>query len=249
MSDLPLTILDTQIISYAFKGRWALPIKGKNISSITANEFLLIQSKNPAQVNYHVPLLSKIGVGPISQKLNRDHPFRKNITDQVILDFGNEYPTIVEYGNLAISMLINKPISNLFYETIKFHEKSQRRTIRKRYDFLTENEITCIPLTKNAVEIAMELLQEFSKQHNLKANFRNSMNDMLILASTIDSLATLITEDNLLNKFAARRYLGKYNKQTNVVTIDFDDVTVSSSRKNLESKGYINRGWRISLRN
>lgn len=254
MSTLPLTILDTQIISYALKKRSDLPINEKAITSITANEFLLIQGTNPAQANYYVPIPSRThfpvtddGVGLISLKLNRDHPFPKNSTDQIILDFGNEYPTIIEYGNLAISILINKQIVNLFNEAIKFCVKQQRKIIRKRFNFLLEKKITCIPLTKNAVDIAMKLFSEFVKKYSLKKDFRNSLNDILILASAIDSSATLITEDSLLNKFAASQYSGKYKKQLNVVTINFENATNSSSRKSLESKGYINRGWNVKF--
>ena len=95
----------------------------------------------------------------------------------------------------------------------------------------------------------MGLLQEFSKQHNLKANFRNSLNDILILSSAIDSSATLMTEDNLLNKFAVQQYSGSYDKRSDLVAINFDKISGSPPRKNLESKGYINRGWQVRFRN
>jgi hypothetical protein len=112
-----MEILDTQIVSYALKGRTDLQVRGKAVSAITPNELLMIQSLNPVQANYYVPVPSNIHfsalAGGVSHNLNRDHPFPKMVTDQVILEFGNEYPTIIEYGSLAISLLINKRVSPL----------------------------------------------------------------------------------------------------------------------------------------
>lgn len=95
----------------------------------------------------------------------------------------------------------------------------------------------------------MELLQEFRKEHNLKENFRNSFNDMLILASAIDTSALLITEDSLLNKFAAKQFAGAYQRQDGIATIDFSQDSPATKRNSRESKGYINKSWQVSFRN
>lgn len=256
MSEDTTELLDTQIISYALKGLPDLSVTGKAISAITANEFLLVQSINPAQANYYVPLLSKIhfpestdGIGPTSARLNRDHPFRKMITDQVRLEFGNEFPTIIEYGNLAIAMLINKRISALFDEAIKFLDKAQKKTIRRRFRFLLENEITCFPLSKNAISIGMELLQAFSTKHKLKANFRNSLNDILVFATAIDASAKLVTADALFSEFAAKHFEAHSSRQEDIITVDFREILRPASTRSTESKGYINKGWQVSFRN
>jgi len=251
-----LEILDTQIISYVLKGRSGLPLGGKTISAITANEFLMVQGSNLVRANYYIPVLSRLhfpestdGISPTSRRLGIAHPFRKIVTDQVIVDFGNEHPTIVEYGNLALSLLINKQVSGIFYEAIKFLDKQQRKTIRKRFDFLLENNVKCQPLTKTSVKVAMELLQEFRKEHNLKENFRNSFNDMLILASAIATSALLITEDSLLNKFASKQFAGAYQRQDGIATIDFSQNLPAARRNSREGKGYINKSWRVSFKN
>lgn len=256
MPNETIELLDTQIIPYALKCRPEWSVTGKAICSITANEFLLVQSTNPAQANYYVPLLSKVhflpstdGIGPVSAKLNRDHPFRKTVTDQVLLEFGNEFPTIVEYGNLAIAMLINKRISGLFNEATKFLEKAQQKIIRKRFAFLLENEIACIPLSKSAVAAGMELLQEFRAKHNLKANFRNSMNDILVFATAIDASAKLVTQDALLGEFAGKYYRAPFSRQEEICTVDFSAKARTVPVKSAESKGYINKGWQVSFRN
>lgn len=256
MPEDTLELLDTQIISYALKGYPTWSVTGKAISAITANEFLLVQSANPAQANYYVLLLSRIhfpestdGVGPMNARLNRDHPFRKMITDQVRLEFGNEFPAIVVYGNLAIAMLINKRISALFDEAIKFLDKAQKKTIRKRFDFLLKNGVTCFPLSKSAISIGMELLQAFRAKHNLKANFRNSLSDILVFATAIDASAKLVTSDALLSEFASKYFEAPFSRQEDIITVDFREKFRPASRKSAESKGYINKGWQVSYRN
>lgn len=256
MTENTIELLDTQVISYALKGRQGLSVTGKAISAITANEFLLVQSENPAQAHYYIPLLSKLhfpestdGVTPTSTRMRRDHPFSKIITDRVTFEFGNEFPTIMEYGNLAIAMLINKRISSLFYEATKFLDKTKRKTIRKRFDFLLENEITCFPLSKSSIVTGMDLLQRFRSQHNLKANFRNSLNDILVFATAINVSAKLVTYDALLGEFVAKHFLANSSRQEDLITVNFQEAIRTASRRSRESKGYINKGWQVSYRN
>lgn len=245
-------LIDTQIVSYALKGRAVSSLEGKAISSITANELLLVQHEKPAKANYYVPILSRThfpeesdGMSSVGLNLNRDHPFQKIVTDQIVMEFGNEYPTIVEYGALAISLLINKKIVGLYNETIKHLDKQQQKTLRKRYNFLLENDITCVPLTQSSTSTAMELLYEFRKTHQLKARFRNSLNDILILATAVDLSANLVTEDSVLRAFAAKLFSGQYQNKDKVTIIDFSQSPPRQRVKSKESKGYINDGWRV----
>jgi hypothetical protein len=182
-------------------------------------------------------------------RLNQDHPFGKQSTDQVILDFGNLYPTIVEYGNLAIATLINKRITDVFYASVKFLDKKDKKTISKRFDFLVDNTVKCIPLSAEIISTSMNLLTKFTEKYNLKANFRNSLNDILILATAIESSALLFTEDSLLNEFAAAEYAGNIEKKDACMTVDFIAREKTQSRKRSDSKGYINRGWQARFIN
>jgi hypothetical protein len=252
----PPELLDTQLISYAFKGRRDISVTGRSISAITANEFLLVQSAKYAQANYYVPLLSRLNIPGSVQgdelsdwQLDVVHPFDKRATDRVTLEFGNEFPTVVEYGNLAIAVLINKRTPSPFYAATEFLEKTRRRTICQRFDFLLQNEMNCLPLSRNAAFIGIDLLQEFRVRHNLKANFRNSLNDILALATAIDVSATLLTADILLGEFAAKHLAVDHRTQGDVIAVDFGQGLHSSSRKSTESKGYINTGWRVSFSN
>jgi hypothetical protein len=246
-----MEILDTQIVSHALKGRKNVQVRGKSISSITADEFLLVQSSNPVQANYYLPLPSNrhfsyhSGFG---SSLNVDHPFKKTTTDQVIIDFGNQYPTVIEYGNLAASLVINNGISPLFVQAIKFLDKEHKKTLRRRFNFILESQIKCISLTREFVKIGLLLLEAFTKDHTLKSNFRNSWNDMLILGTAIGSSAALITEDSLLNRFASETFAGRLRESGKLITIDFKDSRSAVSFAGLESKRYINQPWQVKFR-
>jgi hypothetical protein len=121
--------------------------------------------------------------------------------------------------------------------------------IRKRYDYLLDNHIECIPLTKNAVKIALSLLQEFADKYNLKSKFRNSLNDIVILSSAIDSAAILMTDDLLLKEFSADKCQVPVSQEGPFSLIDFTDCSNEVKRIRAESKGYINRGWQVQFRN
>ena len=111
------------------------------------------------------------------------------------------------------------------------------------------NNITCMPLTRVSVASAFNLLREFTKGHNLKKDFRNSLNDILILTTAIESSAKLNTEDSELSKFASQSYAGQYQKGSEFTTIDFSQITPAPHHKNKESKGYVNNGWRAVFKN
>lgn len=245
-------ILDTQIISYAIKGAMSERIQGALISSITATEFLLIQGKNHHSANYYAPLPSSLiinvedALGVIPK---REHPFTKNTTDSVILDFKQDHPPIILYSNLAISEIINKKLSNLLREAVRFLDKKQQKTIKARFAFLIEHDLQCVPVTRKIAPIGLDLLGNFTTQYNPKDNFRNTVNDVLIFASALVSSSILITKDNLLNRFAAEYYGAQTTIRGDILEINLQEKSRKEEINRRESKGYINRGWQFSLRN
>jgi hypothetical protein len=92
------------------------------------------------------------------------------------------------------------------------------------------------------------LFAEFTSEHNCKGNVRNTVNDILILATAIDRQKKFLTHDNLLNRFAAEYYEAPTHKDKNELLIDFSEK-VAEKRKNRESKGYINKGWSYAVHN
>lgn len=246
-----MQILDTQIISYAIKGTYDGQVAHQSIASITANEFLLVQGAEQTKANYYVPLPQIIGF-PTDHKIDfprRDHPFTKHRTDQIILEFGQDYPAIIEFGNLAITETINSKAKGLFNESIRFLDKEKRKLIFARFNFLLSQNINCLPLSRNTVVLGLDLFCEFLSRYNTKENFRNTVNDVFILATAVNASATLVTKDSLLNRFASDYYNGLLKEKSGFLSIDFGKEKNLVRRRNRESKGYINKGWRIRVRN
>lgn len=66
-------------------------------------------------------------------------------------------------------------------------------------------------------------MDRFLIQHNSKSNFKNTWNDILILSKAINKQLPLLTEDKLLNRFAAENYDIKAIGQDGFLKIDFSD--------------------------
>ncbi|MFM7364687.1 MAG: hypothetical protein ACKO11_09360 [Cuspidothrix sp.] len=108
-------IIDTQILSYRFKGvDTGLNDTKLAIASITANEFLIAQSKESKQPDHYVihpakySHLLEYNVNTLENFSNpKSAKLGAHRTDQVIIDFGNQFSAYREFGNEAISKIIN----------------------------------------------------------------------------------------------------------------------------------------------
>jgi predicted nucleic acid-binding protein len=241
-------MVDTQILSYRFKGidkdihskTWA-------ISSITANEFLETQPKDSKKPDYYIihparyPHLFDI----LDAKCAKMGEHR---TDQVIIDFGNQFPAYREFGNEAISEIINQKKFETYKLSISHFPKQKQKDRLKKLMYILDKDYQCYSLTKSALEEGLSLFSQFTSKHNCKANIRNTVNDILILATAIDRKKVLLTHDKLLNRFAAEYYEVPIEQDKNELLIDFSKKAVDQS-KNRESKGYINSGWSYAVRN
>jgi hypothetical protein len=94
-----------------------------------------------------------------------------------------------------------------------------------------------------------DLLDKFLIKHSSKSDFKNTWNDILILSKAINKQLPLLTEDKLLNRFAAENYNTKAIQENGFLKIDFSDTKNVEKRTNKESKGYINRGWEYKMIN
>lgn len=247
-----MQLLDTQIISYAFKGVYDGQIEQQHISSVTAKEFLLIQGSHRTAANYYVPIPRNIkNYSPDEDRAlpRMDHPFSKRLTDQIILDFGQDYPSIIEFSNHAIAEVINLKAKNIFMEVIRFLDKDKRKKILRRFDFLLDSKVQCVSLNKRAIDQGMNLFYEFLSNYKTKSELKNTINDVLILATAIDLSAVLITKDSLLNRFASQYYDNVLQFQKDFIKIDFGANKEQNKLKNRESKDYINRGWKVRMLN
>jgi hypothetical protein len=244
-------MLDTQIISYAYKGLES-QIVGQGIASVTAKEFLLAQEDERNKVAYYLPVTSYFIV-EVREDLpfpKFEHPFSKRHTDQIILELGSDFPTIVQHGNLAIASIINSKARRLYSECVRFLEKEKRKLLLEKFDFLIDNNISCIPLNRNSTALGIQLFYDFITKFNTKQNIRNTVNDVLILATAVESSTTLISQDSVLNRFAAK-YFDVPIKETNnqSISIGFSKPSNLSKAVHQESKGYVNSSWRIITKN
>ena len=241
-------MVDTQILSYRFKGiDKDIHSKSWAISSITANEFLETQPKDSKKPDYYIihparyPHLFDI----LDAKCAKMGEHR---TDQVIIDFGNQFPAYREFGNEAISEIINQKNFETYKLSISHFPKQKQKDRLKKLMYILDNDYQCYSLTKSALEEGLSLFSQFTSKHNCKANIRNTVNDILIWATSNDTKKVLLTHDKLLNRFAAEYYEVPIEQDKNELLIDFSKKAVDQS-KNRESKGYINSGWSYAVRN
>lgn len=234
-------MLDTQLVSYAMKGNSKLPDK-LIINSVVAQELLLMQSATTTKNRYYIPHLpssaddeyTRLASG---QLVPHGPQCGKRNTDQFVLDFGNDYPRVVEYSHLSLSEALNRRRYQLIVSHAGALHRRDQRVIRRRLRFLLEHEVLCIPLVPQSAETALALFSQFTHRFALKSSFRNSLNDILGVAVAHDSGYEYVTEDSVLSRFidtCRPAQGGDIDKRIGV-------------RNDRESKEYVNRPrhWRI----
>jgi len=247
------TLVDTQVLSYYFKG-FGDDIRDDKltISSITANEFLLAQSTETNEPDYYVldpARYVKIYAIPEHYKNPKWIKMGKRRTDQIIIDFGNQFLPYREFGSKAISGVINKKLLSLYALSISHLQKQKQKYLMKRLEYITNKSYYCYPLNKLIIDRGLYLFSRFINEYNCKGNIHNTVNDILILATAITHKTKFLTYDKLLNRFASEYYnIPIYNEEDKLL-IDFSSHKSLEKSKNEESKGYINRGWSYSFYN
>lgn len=256
-----MSITDTQIISYYYKRVAPLPGSEILISSVTAAEFLLIQSAKPNNANYYPILPSRLkhrvggllpGESAVPRMLfdSKKHAaFGKRRTDQLVLNFNGKMPSFIEFGSMAISQIINDGHEDIYFASISHLEKPLQKKLRDRLQFLTKAGVRCLPVTPAIAEVGMNILGQFLDRYEAKQNPRNTINDILILSTAVEHSLPLLTEDNLLKRFTAELLGAPFSEPCpDRLLIDFTPPEVVDRRKPFESKGYINRGWQVMER-
>ena len=254
-----MSIIDTQVLSHWFKGTGTRPSSQEvSISAITANEFLLAQPQDANRPDYYVLHPAKYGHLAMAEPgyFAPDHignpkwaerGFRR--TDQVVIDFGNQYPSYREFGCEAISAIVNEKLPELYKMSIAHLPKDKQKYLRKRLRFILDSDVSCHPLNSATIEVAMALFSDFTAQYSCKDNVRNTVNDILILATAVIRGVPLVTHDSLLNRFAADNFSAPVKEDADGIVIEFSSEEAKHNTRSRESKGYINRGWRYSVRN
>jgi hypothetical protein len=167
--------------------------------------------------------------------------------DRLIFNFGRDFPALIEFGSRAVAAIVNDRNHAAFAGVLSSLDKAFQKRMRPRFAFLCSEVLECVPLTRETADVGIRLLDGFSQQHSLKGNFRNSVNDMMILAAAISSKDDLLTEDSLLARFAASVRGAPFTEERGgTLRINFGRGLATRSTQTRESKGYINRGWRVA---
>lgn len=241
--------IDTNVVSYAKKDRLPESIRGANLSSVAASELLRVYSGNRTDANYYVPLVSSRHLGASIASPKRDHPYSKRSTDHIVFSFGSDFESLIEFGSNAIARMVNDRNVELLRQSSSFLDKHKQRVIRENFVFLVESEVRCVPLAPRTVQIGYRLLEAFqSSGERFKTTFRNTWNDLLILATAWDNGEELRTADIQLNRFIASSF-GRYREWIpGFLKISFPAaIDVTQRRGSRESKGYVNKGWRATF--
>lgn len=239
--------LDTQIISYSYKGETDWIVANKHISSIVACEFLMSNSTLNNQANYYIPIHSDIIHLRLFRKM--DHSFAKKLSDSILFDFSkNNQQPFYQFNNQSISNIINNKRKDLLDSSIGHLKKDMRKTINNKFIFLLDQNISCNPIYECDIVTGYVLLDSFLKEYKPKSNFKNTWNDILILSKTINDKAILKTNDKLLKMFGEKYFPNNITRKDDIFTLDFEDKNNAERNNIQESKGYINNGWFYKIR-
>ncbi|HEV7382416.1 MAG TPA: hypothetical protein VGN64_21620 [Dyadobacter sp.] len=243
-----MKFIDTNILYYKYSKSYVDSISGANIVSINALEFLKnIEKVHQNRSKYYIPcrLGSAHGVPAEYFKLHGRRPFHSSLSDSTSLEFKDNRNNYILYNNESITKAVNQKLIDLYQASISFLEKPDYKELKSKFKFLIVNNLKCHSLSKQDIERSHELLGQYTSNHNLKPDFRNSWNDILILSKVINSGGKLISSDKELNRFAAEVYGASVQVHENIVEYSFpkeEDKQVTDYTK-FESKGFINNSW------
>lgn len=242
--------VDTQVLSYAHSGHALLPAALLAASSVAVSEFLLAYTDDPTRARYYMTWRDRwpgvIPGGTLRTRPNLGDPdLRRWGADRVLINFGTDFPPRVEFNRSSIAEAVNAGSRRTLASALDAHKVTQRRLILDRFDFLVDNRILCRSVTNTEIELALNLLASFVVHHQVKANFLNSFNDLMILAAAARAKTVLHTEDSLLARFTASWYGVPPIELSSSLRLDFGSNPKSDRLRTRESKGYINRGWRV----
>ncbi|WP_275464854.1 hypothetical protein [Streptomyces noursei] len=245
-------------MSYAMKGiQVEKSISNSFITSTVAQEFLRVRNTETGDARYFTPATHKFSPLAIEAYLAgrklfldrpSDRPLFKGLTDTLIMDFNNEFPSVLEYGHIGIADLLNTGMQGIFSESVNHLPKRERKDLVRKFRFLVDQGVKCIPVGQAHIPLAFDLIKRLiGRGSNLKADFRNSLNDMLILGAAIANNADLWTKDKPLAQFIEEEGLSQVKSRRDHYEITFNATENEPSRASRESKGYINTGWRYAI--
>lgn len=247
--------IDSQILIDAFNSE--TNIGAVKISSVVASEFLGLYLKNDMTHATFYPFLlfpifhTSADLGQshsrnISKHYSRAHSMMtsKNHSDQIVLELGSQFGRVIEFGSIALSEIIRTKNITSVYISIRHLSKRKQKQIIKKIKYLLDQEIVCTPINQEIIDITKEILYQLPKNINLKANFHNSLNDLLIYSTALCNHEELYSKDKLLiHEIAKIKPASIAYIDSNFLQISFTNLNPDTEKSNSESRGYINRSW------
>ena len=89
-------------------------------------------------------------------------------TDRIIIGFGNQFSAYREFGNEAISEIINDNKLEILKLVLLSLPKQKQKYLLRRCKYIFDSGYYCYPLTKSGVDKALSLFLEFVSEHNCK---------------------------------------------------------------------------------
>lgn len=203
----PAPLLDTQLISYAMKGKPVPGVEHICIASVTAQEFLLQYSLTGTGMRYGSPLRKHLPTtrGALPKAIPVPHPRLEKFAlrpSQLLVHVDGE-EVHREYLHAVTAHILNAADEQVLRTWIRTLDRHTANVVLTRFQWLVAQRAVCIPLTQKAAAMTEDLYRQFTKRFVPKTRRENSVRDLLIVATALTSGRDLLTADRVLGEFAA----------------------------------------------
>ncbi|MEV6361346.1 type II toxin-antitoxin system VapC family toxin [Nocardia asteroides] len=240
-------LLDTNYISKWQRGEAEPPEHNALFASTAALQELYNMQVTNSWEHRYVPHAAAFHDNPSSLNNFRRTPFRFKVSFPAELaEFG--YADRYEQGHVDVREIHSRRRMKEFRTlTVAALGSRSSRIVCAHYEFVLRQSIEPILVDEVIAQAAVLLLQDLlAKGINLKADRRNTFNDMLILATALALNLELRTDDKLLFRTAVDHGMEPVSESDGFTTLTPDtepqEEPAPPSRE--ESKNYINAPWR-----
>jgi hypothetical protein len=147
--------------------------------------------------------------------------------------------TVLYCGMSALADIINDHDRARFQVAINRLTPRRRLRLLHKLDFVMQANMSCDALTEEDTELALGLMKRFVETNSPKEDIRNTLNDMLVLASSINHGLVLRTDDTLLDDFARKQLNAKSTPHGDNL-VDLRTPKEECIRKNAGTRGFVN---------
>ena len=243
--------VDTQVIIYADQIGDPGEIRGCHVCSVVLAEYLMMQTDDYASAAYFLATRNRVMArNPVDRdRLQRDRPpgWARSHTDSIRMVLTSVAPavTVLYWGMSALADIINDHDRARFQAAINCLTPRRRLRLLHKLDFVMQANMSCDALTEEDTELALGLMKRFVETNSPKEDIRNTLNDMLVLANSINHGLVLRTDDTLLDDFAQKQLHAQSTAHANNL-VDLTLPKAECVRRSAGTRGYVNRIQRLA---